>query len=408
LATPHSLLVAYGWFVGVGAVATIAVWLFVCVLVVRATRGVPTLRAGAALAASKPPSGRVCVIVPAHNEARVIANLVRSLRAESYRDLAVVLALDRCTDDTAALARSAFVGDERFEIVEIDACPPDWTGKVHALHAGFTRSRGAIDTEYLLFADADTTFQPGCIAASLALMRERSLDLLSLLSTLSYETWFERVVQPAATLELMRQYPLTLANAETGRRPFANGQFLLFRRAVYQDIGGHAAIKDSLFDDVDLARRIDAQKRRGGVFFADGLFHCNMYGDWSQFRRGWKRIFTESAGRHARRLTLSAWRARWLGTLLPLWMLAAAPVGALLIATNPLLGWSLAALGLLAVAIWLGTLARIAALSRAPVWIAPLHIIGAWLTAAILDEAASDLRTRTPTRWGGREYDLGV
>ena len=58
--------------------------------------------------------------------------------------------------------------------------------------------------------------------------------------------------------------------------------------------------------------------------------------------------------------------------------------------------------------IWLGTLARIAMLSRAPVWTAPLHLIGAWLTASILDEAASDLRTRTPTRWGGREYDLGV
>ena len=58
--------------------------------------------------------------------------------------------------------------------------------------------------------------------------------------------------------------------------------------------------------------------------------------------------------------------------------------------------------------VWLGTLARIAALAQAPVWTAPLHIVGAWLTAGLLDEAASDLRSRTPTRWGGREYDLGV
>jgi len=183
---------------------------------------------------------------------------------------------------------------------------------------------------------------------------------------------------------------------------------LLFERPAYDVIGGHAAIKSSLFDDVDLARRVDARKLRAGVFFADGLFHCSMYGAWSQFRRGWKRIFTEAAGRHARPLTLSAWRARWLGTLLPLWMLGAGPVGALLVPTDALLGWTLVALWLLAVAIWLGTLARIAVLSRAPVWTAPLHVVGAWLTAAILDEAASDLRTGTPTRWGGREYDLGV
>src|SRR5204862_6144625 len=95
-------------------------------------------------------------------------------------------------------------------------------------------------------ADADTSFTPGCVAASLALMRERKLDLLSLLSTLSFDTWFERIVQPAATLELMRQYPLTLANAAMDRRPFANGQFMLFTREAYEDVGGHEAVKSSL------------------------------------------------------------------------------------------------------------------------------------------------------------------
>ena len=43
----------------------------------------------------------------------------------------VVLALDRCTDDTASLARAEIGNDGRFEIVEIDACPSDWVGKVH-------------------------------------------------------------------------------------------------------------------------------------------------------------------------------------------------------------------------------------------------------------------------------------
>ena len=401
-------MVVYGWFLGVGALAAIAVWALVWIRIGRAMRGVPTLRVGERLAAADPPTGRVCVVVPAHNESRVIAGLVRSLRAETYADMRVVLALDRCTDDTASLARAQIGNDERFEIVEIDACPPDWVGKVHALHAGVTRSPSAAGADFLLFADADTSFAPGCIAASLALMRERKLDLLSLLSTLSFDTWFERIVQPAATLELMRQYPLTLANAATNRRPFANGQFMLFTRAAYDDIGGHEAVKSSLFEDVDLARLIDARKRLAGVFLADGLFHCTMYGEWPQFRRGWKRIFMQAAGRNARYLTLSAHRVRWLGTLLPLWMLGAAPVGVLLVRGEPIIGWMLVALGLAAIAVWLGTLVRITVLAHAPVWIAPLHIAGAWLAARVLDEAANDVRSRRPTKWGGREYDLGV
>ena len=63
-------------------------------------------------------------------------------------------------------------------------------------------------------------------------------------------------------------------------------------------------------------------------------------------------------------------------------------------------------LAVVALVVWLAALGRITALARAPWWTAPLHIVGAWLTADLMTEAARDLRTRTPTQWGGREYDL--
>ena len=335
---PHWLWVTLAWTLGVGPVATLLLWGVIWIRLEQTMRTVPTLRLGETLAAADPPTGRVCVVVPAYNESRVIAGLVRSLRNETYPDARFVLALDRCTDDTAALARAEIAGDDRFEIVEIDSCPDGWVGKVHALHAGVTRSRATADAEFLLFADADTLFSPGCIAAALALLRERRLDLLSLLSTLTHDTWFERVVQTTAALELMRRFPLTLANAERDRRAFANGQFLLFRRDAYEAIGGHAAVKDVVFEDVNLARLVDAAKRRLGVFMADGLLHCRMYADWAQFRRGWKRIFTEAAKRKARRLTLWSWQIRLLGTLFPLCTLVALAFGAALIAQDALRG----------------------------------------------------------------------
>ncbi len=408
LTIPDWMLVTYGWFLGVGAVITIVIWGLVWIGVERSLRAVPTLRTGQRLAEADPPTGRVCVVVPAHNESRVIAELVRSLREETHPQLRVVLALDRCSDDTASLARSAIAGDERFEIVEIDSCPADWAGKVHAVHAGVTRSRAAVDAEYLLFVDADTVFSPGCIAAALAMMRARKLDLLSLVSTLTHDRWFERVVQTAAALELMRQYPLTLANAPKDRRPFANGQFMLFTRDAYELVGGHAAVRRALLEDLALARLVEARQRNPGVFLADGLFHCRMYADWPQFRRGWKRIYTEAADRRAGRLSVSARRLRWLGTLVPGWMLGAVPFGVLVIGRDPMLGRTLVALGLAAAAVWLGSLTRIVGVAKAPAWTAPLHIVGAWLTADLLGEAASDLRSRRPTHWGGREYDLGV
>jgi hypothetical protein len=141
---------------------------------------------------------------------------------------------------------------------------------------------------------------------------------------------------------------------------------------------------------------------------AAGLFRCRMYADWSKFRSGWKRIYTEAADRRPRRLAQWAWRSRWLGTLVPAWTQVAGVCGAVFVARGLAEGWMLLALWLFATALWLGSLARIAVMSRAPAWTAPLHIVGAWLTARLLSEAARDLRSRRTTSWGGRDYDLGV
>ena len=174
---PHWLLVAVATLLCVGPVATILLWGFIWYRVERTIRILPTLRFGQTLAAADPPAGRVCVVVPAYNEARVIAGLIGSLRAETYPAGSLCARARSLHRRHGGLARAAIGGDERFEIIEIDTCPNDWAGKVHAVHAGVTRSRGAADAEYLLFADADTVFSPGCIASALALMRHSASSI---------------------------------------------------------------------------------------------------------------------------------------------------------------------------------------------------------------------------------------
>jgi chlorobactene glucosyltransferase len=407
LITSYWLILVVAWILGAAASIGIVLWAGTWILLEHTMRWIPTLREGQRLAKAVPPTGSVCVVVPAHNEARVIAGLVASLRAVAYPQLSIVLALDRCTDDTAAIARAAFDGDARFAIVEIDACPDDWAGKVHAVYQGMTRSPAAAAAEYLLFADADTILAPECIASALALMRERKLDMLSLLSTLIYDTWFTRIVQTAAAVELLRQYPLLRANGLRPRRGFANGQFMLFTRHAYDAVGGHTAVKRALLEDLALARLVARKKLNAGVFLADGLLHCRMYPDWPQFRRGWKRIYTEAAQRNPGRLTFSAWRLRLLGTILPLLTLGAGIFGAATVTRHPVIGWTQLSLSLLGTLLWLAAQVRFSSVAHAPTWTAPLQMLGAWLTAGMLGEAASDLRSQKPISWGGREYALG-
>lgn len=398
------------------AIACAAYHLAILYHIVRTAFRIPTAAAGLALPEAAADLPSVCVVIPAHNEEASIASLARSLKAQDYPNLHVVFCLDRCTDGTEQILReelgeAAGEGaegadqDERFTILNIAACPADWAGKVHAIHRGVTDVPAAGTAQLLLFADADTVFHPSCIRAGQALLRHRDLGMLSLLSTLTVHAWFERIVQPAASLELVRQYPLTRANSRTRPRAFANGQFMLFTRAAYEQVGGHAATRGALLEDIELARLCAKAKIPIGLFPAADMLRCRMYESWPQFRRGWKRIFIEAANRRPARLRTSARRLRLFGAMLPAASAAALVVG---LVADPEGGGGLAlvaacsgAAGLVA---FFAAIAGFALRAGASPFAAPLYPIGAWLTARILSEAACDLRDGTPTVWAGRTY----
>lgn len=378
--------------------------------VVRTMVMIPTARRGLALAAErgKKPWPRVCVVVPAHNEEASIGLVADSLAKQDYPALTAVFSLDRCTDRTGDRLRAVIGDKDHFEIVHISECPPEWSGKTNAIWRAVQDSHVARTADLYLFIDADTVLHPACVRACVALLESRGLGMLSLLSTLTADRWFEKIVQPAAGMELIRQYPIFRANAspESGNgRPFANGQFILITRAAYEAVGGHDAVHDALLEDIQIARELHARKIPAGMFMADRLLHCRMYGSWAEFTRGWKRIYIESANRKPARLRSHGLRVRVLGLDLP--MLALLGIAG---------GLAFPGLGMAAgVALWLCAaglalfmlvIGACYAISSTPVRYAPLYPLGAWNVWRIMQEAAADTERGVKTVWGGREYVL--
>ena len=395
------------------AIACTAYWGAVWWRVARARRTLPTLRD--ALERPEPAGGwpSVCVVTPAHNEGAYIRKQAQTLLDQDYPgELRFVWALDRCTDDTLSKLRGIIMDNpdvaERTEVIEIDHCPDDWTGKVHAIHEGVTRSEGAARAELLLFVDADMSFHPGVVRAAVALLRERALDLLSLLCTLRYEKDFERRLQPAAGFELVRRFPLDRINRDKGGPRFANGQFMLFERAMYERIGGHAVARKALLEDLKLARRVRNKRIDGrvGVFMAGGIVRCAMYDSLDEFRRGWKRIYTEAARSRVRDLYRSAWRLRLTGVVLPVAGLVcgASGLALLVIQTDWWLGVPMVLVGLAARFVFNRGLWLIYQTQHAPIMAMGWFPVGAWRIAGILDEAARDLKRGNPTEWAGKRY----
>jgi len=81
----------------------------------------------------------VTAVVPARNEADVIAQSIASLLRQDYPGAFRVVLVDDGSDDgtaTRALAAAAGNDTRRLEVVRGSAVPAGWTGKIWAQHQG--------------------------------------------------------------------------------------------------------------------------------------------------------------------------------------------------------------------------------------------------------------------------------
>ena len=400
------------WIGAALSVAVIAYWSVFAWRAARDARGRPSLLEGLALAAPAGGWGTVRIVVPAHNEERHAPTLLRSLLAQDYPgSMEIVFVLDRCTDGTRAGLESAIATHSRpdrcrVRIVDNASCPDDWAGKCNAARVGAQLDAGG-GAAWLLFTDADTRFDPGLVRASVALAAHRGLSLLSAMPQLTSGRTFERVAQPVAALQLMKLYPPERVNRADDPRPFANGQFMLFSREAYDAIGGHAAVKDDLLEDIAFARKVHYARRRFGLFMPDGMLITHMYESAEQFRQGWTRIFIESCHRDPVRLRRYAVVSAIIGIGGPLacvLTIAVGTVGGVMGDVPLMVGGALCgALGLLMQHLVLRSIYRLMRTPRRGVW---LHWLGSASLCGILWRAASLLTSGKPVRWGGRSYVL--
>jgi cellulose synthase/poly-beta-1,6-N-acetylglucosamine synthase-like glycosyltransferase/peptidoglycan/xylan/chitin deacetylase (PgdA/CDA1 family)/spore germination protein YaaH len=95
------------------------------------------------------------VLIPAHNEAKVIVQTVRHILASDYPNLEVIIIDDGSVDATPQVVRQHFAADARVRLISI----PN-SGKAAALNRGLDEARG----EVVVALDADTHFQPDSIS----------------------------------------------------------------------------------------------------------------------------------------------------------------------------------------------------------------------------------------------------
>jgi chlorobactene glucosyltransferase len=348
-----------------------------------------------------PPLISVCI--PARNEERNIRACVEAVLKQDYPNLEVIVLDDRSTDATLRILTDLAARDSRLRPISGSDLPPGWAGKPHALHQASALARG----EWLCFIDADTFLEPSALSSTYAKALETDADLFTIMTFQVLGSFWEKTVMPLVMTALSVGFSPRKVNDPKRRDAIANGQFILIKRSVYDAIGGHASVKDSIVEDKAISQQVKWNGYR--LVVADGMkvARTRMYTSLPEMWEGWTKNIYLGLRDQAGLLWLGAFGAllSFMAALfLPLWLL----LGGIWYLNDG--GWMALTVTLEALALWLYLLvvrAQIAEKMNIPRWYALTTPLGAAVFGAMMLTSAWRVVTRKGVTWKGRIYKAG-
>jgi len=278
-----------------------------------------------ALAPLAPQTGagaHVVIIVPARDESQNIARCVESLMALQYpaNRLHVIVVDDGSVDDTADIAASLVVKHSpRITLLQAPALPSGWKGKPHACWLGAQEASRQGDAQWLCFIDADMHVEPLLMGSAVAAATRDPIDLLTLAARHELLSLAERLILPCGHYLLGFSQNLRRPQEPGSTEVVASGQFMLARRSAYEHTGGHAAVRASICEDLELARLFKRSGYRVQLRDGSSLLSTRMYTGWSTLWPGIAKNLTQTLGGPLKALMIPAVAVlmAWAAWLLP-------------------------------------------------------------------------------------------
>lgn len=316
----------------------------------------------------------VSILVPARDERDRIERCVRSLLAQDYAPYEVVVLDDHSSDGTGEVLARLVQEAPHLRVLRGAPLPPGWLGKHWACHQLADAARG----ELLVFVDADTEHAPTTLTSLVAAFEVEEADLISGLVREEVVSWGERLVVPVLPWSILAFVPLRLAyRLRSPALATGIGQLMCLWRAAYETLGGYAAVREQVVDDLALVRRAAVLGLRWRLVDATDLVVCRMYRTWREVWQGLGKSLFAAFGYHVVGF-LFVWSWLALAFTEPVVVLGLWVVGLPLGGWSP--GWAAIAVAL-SLALWTVIYGRMR-LPRYLVLLYPLAAIS-WLAVAV-------------------------
>jgi chlorobactene glucosyltransferase len=320
------------------------------------------------------------------------------LLAQDYsaQHLHILVVDDHSTDATPSIAASLAEDHAQLAVLSSPPLPAGWVGKVHACWIG--AKAAPAEAEWLCFIDADVWAEPALLASAVVAAEAERLDLLSLAPRQQLESFAERLVMPCGLYVLAFRQDLQKLQSPQSQDATATGQFMLIRQRAYKEVGGHAAVRGAICEDLELARLMKRAGRR--VTLRDGkhLLSTRMYRGWSTLWCGVSKNLVDMLGgvRAAVITAVLAVLLAWAACVIPI------ADGLTCVRGSREACWALIP-GLIGSAAAFGLHIAGASYFRAPLWYGVLFPLG-YTAGAMMTLDSVRRRLTHRISWKGRTY----
>ena len=224
----------------------------------------------------------VSVVIPARNEEKNLPLLLSDLQSQTRQPLEII-----CVDDGSADKTADIISRFGCRLISVKEKPEGWNGKSWACQVGADAARG----KHLLFLDADVRLSPEGLDK---LIRTYGEDHC----TISVQP-YHKTVKAYEQLSLffnMVQVGVNGLGMPRSKKIGLYGPVILISRADYMTAGGHAGVKSSVIEDVDLGIALKKSGLAFNLYLGDKDIYFRMYaGGLRDLWRGWLKNFAAGA-----------------------------------------------------------------------------------------------------------------
>ena len=244
----------------------------------------------------------VSLLVPVRDEAARLPASVTAMLRQNADEL--ILLDDESGDGSGAMARTLLAAHPRARVVTGTAAPPGWVGKNWACHQLAAAASGSL----LMFCDADVLLADGGLEAVITEMRAQHADVFSVFPRQLTATLGEHLITPLIDDVLLCFLPFALLSADVPAAATANGALLVFTRQAYDQLGGFAAVRAEIVEDVAIARRARLAGLKLGLVLGGDLVATRMYAGYGQVLAGMaKGLLPVTGGSRGRLILGTGW-----------------------------------------------------------------------------------------------------